>query len=260
MFNALNGYRLVMSPQPLLLRAMVWLMVWQIVATLLFFIVAALAAEERRIFVDPLVGSDTNSGVAAQPLRSVAAAVNIATDNRRLGIPTTVTLRPGVYRESIHLVGQGPVDAPAIVVQADKIGAVIITGSDRWDDWQEDPSSRGRYSHLWPYKWGTCSVPTGWPGIQPLGLRREMIFVNGERLAQVLSLREMRAATFFINEVGGRVYVWPPADADFPGAAVEVAARSGRSFSSGERAKRVERKPAEAAVVAVWGCAIGPRQ
>jgi hypothetical protein len=162
---------------------MVWLMVWQIVATLLFFIVGALAAEGRRIYVDPLVGSDTNSGVAAQPLRSVAAAVNIATDNRRLGIPTTVTLRPGVYRESIHLVGQGPVDAPAIVVQADKIGAAIITGSDRWDDWQQDPSSRGRYSHIWPYKWGTCSVPTGWPGIQPLGLRREMIFVNGELLA-----------------------------------------------------------------------------
>ena len=190
-----------------------------------FFFVMAFASEAQRIYVDPRAGLDTNPGDAAQPLKTVAAAVNIAGDNRRLGISTTITLRPGVYRESIHLVGQGPADAPAIVLQADKTGAAIITGSDRWGDSQEDPSHPARYSHPWPYKWGACQVPAGWPGIQPLGLRREMIFVNGELLAQVLSLQDMRAAAFFIDEAGDRVYLWPPAGVDLPAAAVEVAVR-----------------------------------
>ena len=185
----------------------------------------AYAGEAQTIYVDPLTGSDTNSGAAAQPLKTVAAAVKVATDNRRLGASTTVTLRPGVYRESIHLDGQGPADAPEIVLQADKIGAAVITGSDRWGDWQEDRSLPARYSHPWPYTWGTCSIPAGWPRIQPLGLRREMIFVNGELLAQALSLPEMRASTFFIDEAGGRVYMWPPAGVDLSTAEVEVAVR-----------------------------------
>lgn len=192
----------------------------------LFFWCAAFAGDARTIYVDPLAGADTNSGSAAQPLKTVAEAVHAALNNRRQGSPTTITLRPGLYREAIHLDGQGPADAPEIVLRADQAGSAIITGSDRWEDWQkEEIPTPGRYSHTWPYKWGSCSVPAGWPRIQPLGLRREMIFVNDQLLTQVLSAREMRTATFYVDETGGRVYVWPPEGVDLNAAQVEVGVR-----------------------------------
>jgi hypothetical protein len=55
--------------------------------------------------------------------------------------------------------------------------------------------------------------------------RQEMIFVNGFPLTQVLSLGEMTVGTFFVNESGKIVYIWPPSGTTISSATVEVATR-----------------------------------
>jgi len=52
-----------------------------------------------------------------------------------------------------------------------------------------------------------------------------MIFVNGQPLSQVLSQSQLRDATFYVDEQGQVVYVWPASGTDMDTATVEVAVR-----------------------------------
>ena len=198
---------------------------FQLVGLLLFSFVVAVSGEVRTIYVNPLDGLDTNSGAAAHPLKTAAAAMNAAMDNRRLGIPTAIILRAGVYRETIRLTGRGRRMHREIALKAEKIGTAIITGSDLWSDWQEDSSVLSRYSHPWPYKWGTCAVPAGWPAIATVGAparndpRRRRAAYTG-----ALAAGDARLYVLY-RRVHGRVYIWPPTGVVLSKAQVEVAVR-----------------------------------
>src|SRR5580698_2151562 len=61
------------------------------------------------------------------------------------------------------------------------------------------------------------------PTAPDIVLRREMVFVNGTSLNQVLSLNEVVVGTFYVDETGGTIYVWPPAGVNINNADVEVA-------------------------------------
>jgi len=178
------------------------------------------------LFVDPYAGADTNDGSPATPLKSASAAAALALANKRAGTGTVITLRPGIYREFIDLngVGVGGSNAP-IVIRAEKPGGVTISGSYRWTDWVPDPADSRRYIRAWPYHWQACTFPAGWPKISPLGLRREMIFVNAQALTPVLSLGDLKAGSFFIDETAARVYLRPPEGISLTTATVEVAIR-----------------------------------
>ena len=178
------------------------------------------------LYVNPYTGSDSNPGDASQPLKSIGAAGEIALRNSKNHIPTTVTLRSAVYRESVILNGAGLTENSApIVIEAEKAGGATVSGSYRWPDWQRDPAEPSRFFHAWPYRWGGCAAPKGWPAISKLGLRREMVFVDGEFITPTNSLGDLRAGTFFVDEEAARVYLWPKAGVDLSTAQVEVATR-----------------------------------
>ena len=166
--------------------------------------------------------SDANAGTRDSPLASVSEGLRRAHDNRRAGLPTRVRIFPGTYREGI--VGDFSSSGPLIVLQAVEPGGVIISGSEPWGDWT---CTEGLCAAPWPHTWGVAANP--WPGIPfgPLGLRREMVFVDGEPLSQVLSLDATRTtpASFFVDEGTQQLHVNPPLGADMDGALVEVAFR-----------------------------------
>jgi hypothetical protein len=61
----------------------------------------------------------------------------------------------------------------------------------------------------------------------PIVLRREMVFVNGTPLTQVISSDEMIEGTFYVDDGGGQISVWPPTGTNMSTATVEVAVRPG---------------------------------
>jgi len=145
--------------------------------------------------------------------------------NQQNKIATTITINPGIYREFIQIAGASATIGAAITFQAAKAGTVIISGSDLWSGWKQDPANSHRFLHSWPFQWGSCTVPPGWPALQEIVLRREMIFVNGKLLTQVLSLDQVVEGSFFADESSGQVYMWPSGISDISTAAVEVAVR-----------------------------------
>jgi Right handed beta helix region len=174
--------------------------------------------------------SDDNPGTAGRPLETIGKAAALAQANQRAGIGTKVVIDPGVYRESVELSGGGVEAAAPIIFEASGEG-VVVSGSDVWGGWQKQAG--GVFAHAWPYQWGLAPIPPEWQAIahalteNVMARRREMIFVDGRSLTQVLSRDELSAqpGSFYVSEEESLVFLRPPPGVSMGTAKVEVAVR-----------------------------------
>lgn len=172
------------------------------------------------------LASDTNPGTAELPLQTIHRAAQVAAANHTQHVGTRIVIYPGTYRESITLDLRGaPTDAP-IVFEATEPGTVIISGSEVWTDWAK-VAGANVYTHPWPYRWGLSANP--WEdehiALAPIVRRREMLFVDGTALDQVLSASALTARSFYIAEDKGLIYVALPGKVDMRQAVIEVSTR-----------------------------------
>jgi hypothetical protein len=172
--------------------------------------------------------SDENSGAEERPLASVAKATELAQRNNRNGIGTKVIIHPGTYRESIQLENHPKDTDASMIFEAKQKGTAIISGSDVWDGWQREGNTNV-YSHAWPHRWGLQTNPWGQDKItlNPIVRRREMIFVDGKLLRQVLSMLELQTGSFYVDEEKATVYLSLTPETKIGGTVIEVATRSG---------------------------------
>jgi hypothetical protein len=192
----------------------------------------------QTIYVDQSnpVASDANPGTSSAPLLTIAAGAARALANNRTGIGTKVLILPGTYRERMDLVANGTETSAPIVLQAQTNGSVSVAGSDLWTGWV--PGSGGIYTHLWPYQWGLAPYPNGWLGVVNLAdivRRREMVFINGNSLTQVLDPGQLASGTFYVDERNGIVSMFPFGGVDPAYAPVEVSTRTNLLYISGMR-------------------------
>jgi len=181
--------------------------------------------ETAYYWVDGVSGSDLNPGTQKLPFQTLGYAMKVAIANNHNRIGTHVTVNPATYRESV-LVGAERGDTPLpITFEAAQPGTAIVSGADVWTGWI--PLTGGLWYNTWPYHWGLCKIPgVGEPNEQPIVLRREMVFVNGTPMTQVLSLNDMQEGTFSVDEIDSVIYLWPPFGTDMNTATIEVSTRS----------------------------------
>jgi hypothetical protein len=188
-------------------------------------------AQSAVLTVDANLGSDVNAGIG-QPLKTLQAAIDKAVLNSSNGLPTRVLISPGEYRETLNFTGNSSGTAPAITMQAMQPGTVTVSGSDLLTHPYQASSNRSIYSYAWNYNLGLCSVPSGWPsGIATIVRHREMVFVNGVSLTQVLSQSAMHSGTFYVS--GNVLNIWPASGTNMSTAKVEAATRSNTLNVSG---------------------------
>lgn len=185
---------------------------------------------EHLIYVDTRNANadDANPGTADRPLKTIGKAAAIAADNSLGNMSIRIIISPGVYRESVSLQPKGGRSQAPIHFQAEENGTAMIAGSDVWTGWQKQGKTNV-YTHSWPYKWGLAPYPPGWQGsvdLKPIVRRREMIFINGNALTQVLSNGEVREGTFSVSEQSATVSLIPPSGVQVESATIEVAIRS----------------------------------
>ncbi len=191
----------------------------------------AVRPSEQVVYVDNLHANadDANVGTQDRPLKTIGKAAAIAADNTQQSIGTRVLIAPGIYRESVSLQPKGGRTNAPISFRATTNGATIIAGSDVWGGWRKQGATQV-YTHAWPYTWGLAPYPPGWQGnvdLKPIVRRREMIFVNGAALTQVLSSDTLKEGTFVVSEQSSMVSLVPPAGVQIENATVEVAVRAG---------------------------------
>ncbi|MBA2508250.1 MAG: right-handed parallel beta-helix repeat-containing protein [Nocardioidaceae bacterium] len=194
----------------------------------------SLAATSQTIVVDNgnPAASDSAAGTATTPLKTIGQAAQRAERNNVAGTATTVLIHPGTYRESVDLYYSTKATAAPLTFEAAPGGPVVMSGSDVWTDWR--PTGDGEIlAHEWAYDWGLSTMPASWNDwwsrqtISDVVLRRELVYVDGERMRQVLSLEELRQRTgaYFVSESANKLYLRLPAGADAATATVEVGVR-----------------------------------
>lgn len=172
-------------------------------------------------------GSDTNPGTAAAPFRTIQKASSIAQSMSLTGIGSTIIIQPGIYRESVaYTASSGNLLAP-VVFQAAVNGTVAISGADvMTNGWSLASGSTNVYQHAWANNWGLAPLPSGWPTLQDIVRRREVVFVNGNLLTQVITLAGMTNGTYFVDDANQLLYVRHRAGVAASNAFYEVAERN----------------------------------
>jgi hypothetical protein len=150
---------------------------------------------------NPAAADQDGAGTEKQPFKTISAAITAAnTGPMSKGQGTKVLVHPGVYRESVTMSGgyfdrdkmamtTKPWTGVLLVLEGTKAGEVVISGSDLLDvsKFQPVEGLPGVYSAPWPYgfgfydgRWGKYNPP------KQLGHRREMVFINGQALRQMM--------------------------------------------------------------------------
>jgi len=127
-------------------------------------------------------GADTNPGTSDQPLRTIGKAIE------RSHPGDTITIAPGIYRESVRVSNRAGAPASWLTIQGNGTGPVVLDGSDpallatgqnRWDPYQSTifrtpmavaPESYVAVDGLRAYHFptlaalttGAAGVPAGW--------------------------------------------------------------------------------------------------
>jgi len=191
----------------------------------------ARAAEEvdRVLHVDTTsnVASDNNPGSEELPLATIQAAIGWADELRREGEGVRILIQSGIYREALEMVSIGD-DPPPLIIEAAMPGTVTVSGSDEWEAWTPAPEP-GLFVSNWPYKWGADG------SVEPIVGRREMVFISGEPLRQVLEHNDLAAGSFLVDEKERALHIYPPDGIDLASSTVEVGVRPRLLFADGIR-------------------------
>lgn len=143
------------------------------------------------IHVSSSAGSDSNSGTAQSPVRTVTRAVSLAASGG------TIVLRGGTYHESV-VVGK------KLTIQNYPNEVVWFDGSSAVTNWTRSGS-------VWTAPWSTFYAPQKYPGgvrsDYPYAGHPAQVFVNGQSLREVGSASQVVAGTFFADASGRRLVI-----------------------------------------------------
>jgi hypothetical protein len=182
--------------------------------------------ETATVYVDVTNGSDNNNGSQTSPFQTISKALSVAAANNSNKIGTRINVNPGIYREKLEF--SASVSTLPFTLQATTAGTVFISGADSFPGNTWTPSSYGAQiytnSSTSSYIYAACTTPDGWPPVPPVALRREMVFVNGFRLDQVMFSNQLQPGTFWADsETTNQIYIWPPAGTNMAQADIELA-------------------------------------
>jgi hypothetical protein len=179
--------------------------------------------ETATVYVDTNKGNDTNPGTEQEPLKTIGAAATMAETNNHSSIGTKVIINPGTYRESITLSHSVKDTSLPMTFEAATNGTVIVSGAAVYTGWAKYSQNNSIYTTGWTYTWGECPQLTTCPFQQEIMMRQEMVAVNSTVMTQVMSLAQVLAGTFYVDESSAQLYVWPPSGTNMSTATVEAA-------------------------------------
>lgn len=164
--------------------------------------------------------ADANPGTAEQPLKTIGAAA------KQVQPGDTVSIKPGLYRETVELDHGGTQEKP-IVFEATEPGKVIVTGADRLSGWKKQEGNRPVYWIDWPYEFRVSDGYEGhFHGAAPKALNMgQQVLWQGVPLRPVLEAAQMRPGNFFADWDQHRLYVRLPDGSNPEESPVEACSR-----------------------------------
>jgi len=149
-------------------------------------------------------GSDSNAGTVQQPVRTLARAVQLASNG------STIVLRAGTYRENVAIYKRVTIQsAPGETVWLD--GSAPVTGWTRTSrGWRHDNWTT-RFDSSPTYTQGAPDNNTEFyrflnPAF-PMAAHPDQVWIGGAPQQQVGSLSQLTAGTFYVDEARSQLHV-----------------------------------------------------
>lgn len=103
------------------------------------------------------------------------------------------------FEAGVHRVERLPIDSGDTLFSD---GGAVLSGADlfAWSDLGDNT-----YSIAWPYNWGLWSVPANWPAMTDTVRRREVLWVNGIRLRQILTCSALGMEQYCVDEIADTI-------------------------------------------------------
>ena len=149
------------------------------------------------LYVNGETGSDTNPGTERAPFATVKKGVESIT-----APGTKLIIAPGVYKENSINLNTSGTELQPVIIEAEKPGETIITASEPLDGLQQT-NSLFVYENDWNYDYPFRSDT---PGNEIIG-RSDFIIVDGEPVAPVLSRKELKNNSYYIDRDAGKIYL-----------------------------------------------------
>ena len=153
--------------------------------------------ESRTVYyVDGENGNDGNPGTKDAPFATIRKGVESV---REPG--TQVVIAPGLYREAgIDLTADGTELEP-VMIEAEKPGEVIVSGSTVLEDWKSTDMS-DVYVHEW-----SRSFPVYDTSGNEYACRTDMLYIDGRPMEPVSGLSKLHIDSYYLDEKEKCVYV-----------------------------------------------------
>jgi parallel beta-helix repeat protein len=162
-------------------------------------------APASAVYVSP-IGSDTNAGSAAAPVKTVTQAI------KKTATGGTIVLRGGEYHESVTIPA-----GKQLILQSFPGEAVWFDGSTPVTNWVADGSTwrldgwTAEFDHSPTYtKGATDGAQFGWAflnALYPMAANPDMVFIDGVGVKQVASRADVVPGTFYVDDAADRIYL-----------------------------------------------------
>jgi hypothetical protein len=180
--------------------------------------------ETAFIYVDVVHGSDTTgTGTITNPYQTIGKGVSVAVANNTAGIGTQVNIQPGTYRESLTISNSVQSTSLPMTFQAVTNGTVLIDGATIMTGWTVDSGNSKIFTNNWTFNFPTCAQAPGCPGAQSIVLQQPMLIVSGVAMTQVLSIAQLQPGSFYVDQTGDTIYLFPPSGTNVNTATIETA-------------------------------------
>lgn len=132
--------------------------------------------------------------ITITPGENIVSIINAASEG------STVQIQAGRYFISEPL---RPKSNVRLEGATGKAADVVLTGAESltWTSLNKDNT----YTSAWPYDFGFWTPPTGWPTVPDIVRRREVLWVNGTRLRQILNCAGLSLNQFCVNEADNQI-------------------------------------------------------
>ncbi|MCB2213062.1 right-handed parallel beta-helix repeat-containing protein [bacterium] len=191
----------------------------RILFVLVFLCAVPALAVVKHVYVDDNATPPGNGSLVA-PYPNISTALIRAVDYQP-GDVLHIHLRPGEYREKVSKAGWLGIPAD-LIIEGDLINRPVIKGSVTLSDWTA--VSANEYVTDWPYDLfegypayneNDKSVVWWYYGNDPDNSYRaeyvsrwESVWVDGQRLTQILTTEEAGPGTFLVDQTNDKLYVW----------------------------------------------------
>lgn len=147
-------------------------------------------------YVDGERGDDGNPGSREEPFATIRKGVESV---QKPG--TRVVIAPGLYRETGIELTAGGTEREPVIIEAEKPGEVILSGSTVLGDWQATDRP-DVYAHEW-----SRVFPVYDTSGNAFACRTDMLYIDGQPVEPVSAVSELKMNSYCLDEEAHRIYV-----------------------------------------------------